>query len=646
MDFKDLSKEVRLKEEARFNELERNVVNKATKMALDKFSKVYGVSTKVAAQKAELKEFKRNYLSGKIASVLSIDTKSGIKNVPFTILIKASEPTILESDQIIDEKVAAAQGSLDDSINSVIKAQEQKLANLELEQEANNKILADLAKGVSIEAARKEHIFKEAKKENKQERNSLSTATTPTDFLGDVVEYFTYPKTFFPAMKVGKIIDIAGVKYKYIGDEATMTEPAGNTNGTIARFELANKKKASLNKEAAVAEGEEPWFVHTEDKEKVLVYGPNGSFDYVAFTDDRFQSDDKEITNTFLFPQAVAEELAYKHQGWADPWFGPGPKGAAVALASTKENIEVKADEEEPKQEPKKRGYGGSTELTDEVLDSVIGQPPAGYTDTSVNKAIAEKSGREGVTYLTALSRGRTLKRRNENATYRDLLESVTKGDWTTRTKKTEEDEEQDDEFVEEDKFFKDDAAVLKYIEDSDKLEDTGMGLKKGEDLEFLIKRYVVNHGLPVNRVNDILVDVVVADPRSALRALEYLFPDDLFDNETQDDTSIAEEYKKKLFESAVRVRTYNRLKTWFPFAEKYLDLEALGEKPDFYPFDGDEFVYDFVEEFMDSMPSKEELKSYVEKYNVLENIDKKIEEYQKIVDSLEASEEQTEENK
>ena len=246
MDFKDLSKEARLKEEARFNELERNVVNKATKMALDKFSRVYGVSTKVAAQKAELKEFKRNYLSGKIASVLSIDTKSGIKNVPFTILIKASEPTILESDQIIDEKVAAAQGSLDDSINSVIKAQEQKLANLELEQEANNKILADLAKGVPIEAARKEHIFKEAKKEKKQERNSLSTATTPTDFLGDVVEYFTYPKTFFPPMKVGKIVDIAGVKYKYIGDEATMTEPAGNTNGTIARFELANKKKASL----------------------------------------------------------------------------------------------------------------------------------------------------------------------------------------------------------------------------------------------------------------------------------------------------------------------------------------------------------------------------------------------------------------
>lgn len=255
MDFFDFSKEARIKEEARIKALENNVINKATKMALDKFSKVYGGTTQVIAKTTNLREFKRNYLSGKIASELCISTKQGTKNIPFTILVKASEPSILESDQIIFEKVASAEGSLDAEINSILGKQEQKLANLEAEEQTNKKIIADLAKGISLEASRKNHIFKEAAKSKKKvERNSLSTATTPTDFLGDVVEYFTYPKTFFPAMKVGAIIDIAGVKYKYIGDEATMTEPAGNTNGTIARFELATKKKASLNKKADLTE--------------------------------------------------------------------------------------------------------------------------------------------------------------------------------------------------------------------------------------------------------------------------------------------------------------------------------------------------------------------------------------------------------
>ena len=248
MNFTDFSKEARLKEEARINDLTKNVVAKATKMALDKFSKAYGLTTKVAAQKTDLKEFKRNYLSGKIASVLSIDTKDGVKNVPFTILVKASEPSIFESDVIMEDKIANTKGSLESEIEAIMAKQNQKLANYEIEEESNKKIISDLAKGVSLEASRKAHIFKEAKKE--VGHNSLSTVTTPTNIFNKVVDYFTYPKTFFPAMKVGAIVDIAGVKYKYIGDEATMTEPAGNTNGTIARFELANKKKASLNKES------------------------------------------------------------------------------------------------------------------------------------------------------------------------------------------------------------------------------------------------------------------------------------------------------------------------------------------------------------------------------------------------------------
>lgn len=645
MDFFDFSKEARIKEEARIKALENNVINKATKMALDKFSKVYGGTTQVIAKTANLREFKRNYLSGKIASELCISTKQGTKNIPFTILIKASEPSILESDQIICEKVASTEGSLDAEINSIISKQEQKLANLEAEEQNNKRILADLAKGVSIEAARKAHIFKEAKKQNKQERNSLSTATTPTDFLGDVVEYFTYPKTFFPAMKVGAVVDIAGVKYKYIGDEATMTEPAGNTNGTIARFELANKKKASLNKEAAVAEGEEPWFVHTEDKEKILVYGPNGSFDYVVFTDDRFQSDDKEITDTFLFPQAVAEELAYKHQGWADPWFGPGPKGAAVALASTKENIEVKADEEVPE-----------IELTDEILDTPVKQ----QVNPSAQKIFLQMGKELGYAGRGVYIIYQKWKGDKDTVTFRDIYEeakrraerhqAVSSGEekkgrgrqlGSKNEKLTPEQEEEEKIFSQEDNFFSNDEKVLDAIGDAENIEDAGYKLKNGEDLNFLKKRYEVNLKLSDNRVNDILVDIVAEDPHKAFDALQFIFPDDPMGDKTADDSSIAEKYKKILFESAAQYKDIPKLKKMFPFIDKYVAVESSEDTiKDYNPILDEEFDDSAVIAFLNRRPrpTKEELKAYVDKYNVLEEIDKEIEKYQQIINSLEES--------
>lgn len=524
MDFFDFSKEARIKEEARIKALENNVINKATKMALDKFSKVYGGTTQVIAKTANLREFKRNYLSGKIASELCISTKQGTKNIPFTILVKASEPSILESDQIIFEKVASAEGSLDAEINNIISRQEQKLANLEAEEQTNKKIIADLAKGISLEASRKNHIFKEAAKSKKKvERNSLSTATTPTDFLGDVVEYFTYPKTFFPAMKVGAIIDIAGVKYKYIGDEATMTEPAGNTNGTIARFELANKRKASLNKESAIAEGEE--------KEKI--------------------------------------------------------------------------------------------EFTDKLLDSVVGQQKGASTNQILNQMGAEMgyAGRGCyVIYQRLKASGK------ENITFRDIYEIAKK-------KRATPESAEDPNNSEERELFTNPEKLLEAIGDDPDIENTGYNLKGGDDLYYLEQSNEYNHGLPENRANDILIDIVCMNPDRAEKAINILFPTNAR-GITRDDPNIAEKYKKQLFQSVADKydpSNISRLYGKFPkrFIEKYVDLNALGLNTDYTPFEDGKFDFSIVEEFMDSRPSTEELKKYVEEHDVLNNIDKELGRYQ-----------------
>ena len=626
MDFFDFSKEARIKEEARIKALENNVINKATKMALDKFSKVYGGTTQVIAKTANLREFKRNYLSGKIASELCISTKQGTKNIPFTILVKASEPSILESDQIIFEKVASAEGSLDAEINSIISKQEQKLANLEAEEQNNKRILADLAKGVSIEAARKAHIFKEAKKQKKQERNSLSTATTPTDFLGDVVEYFTYPKTFFPAMKVGAIIDIAGVKYKYIGDEATMTEPAGNTNGTIARFELANKKKASLNKEAAI--NVEALIAELYEEIKKM-RGDWGGYDPLEYTviEARATEDGRTVIQ-------VRDELSYEgmvrlaerlnpiiqkvdpesyfeqvEPGIMEAYLGDG---GTKAYASSKSNIEKEAAEGEEK-----------IELTDELLDSVVGQQKGASTNQILRQMGAEMgyAGRGCyVIYQRLKASGK------ENITFRDIYEIAKK-------KRSSPESVEDPENSEERELFTNPEKLLEAIGDDPDIKNAGYNLKGGEDLYYLTQSNEYNHGLPENRANDILVDIVCMNPDRAEKAINRLFPTSAMGT-TRDNPNIAEKYKKQLFQSVADKydsSNISRLYGKFPkrFIDKYVDLDALGLTMDYTPFEDGKFDFLTVEAFMDSRPSTEKLKKYVEEHDVLNNIDKELERYQ-----------------
>jgi len=91
---------------------------------------------------------------------------------------------------------------------------------------------------------------------------------------------------------------------------------------------------------------------------------------------------------------------------------------------------------------------------------------------------------------------------------------------------------------------------------------------------------------------------------------------------------------KKKLFQSVADKydsSNISRLYGKFPkrFIEKYVDLDALGLTMDYTPFEDGKFDFHTVEAFMDSRPSTEKLKKYVEEHDVLNNIDKELERYQ-----------------
>ena len=225
-----------------------------------------------------------------------------------------------------------------------------------------------------------------------------------------------------------------------------------------------------------------------------------------------------------------------------------------------------------------------------------------------------------------------------ENITFRDIYEIAKKKRATPESGDPE-----DSEVSKERELFTNPEKLLEAIGDDPDIKNTGYNLKGGEDLYYLTQSNEYNHGLPENRANDILVDIVCMNPDRAEKAINRLFPTSAMGT-TRDNPNIAEKYKKQLFQSVAEKydsSNISRLYGKFPkkFIDKYVDLGALGLTTDYTPFEDGKFDYSLVEEFMDSRPSTEELKKYVEEHDVLNNIDRELEKYQKALAEIEAEE-------
>lgn len=252
---KFFSREAALKEGVRVSELRNKVITSAFNSVKEDLSNNFGTSITLDSPKANLTEFEPNSLSGRIVATLSVDTIDGIKRVPVTFKVRASVATLAESMEEIKEKLDSTEGSLESEVRDIMASQEEKLKAKEEEEKIAKEIEADILNGLSLEASKEKHIYKEAAKEEIDmhtiQDNSLGNSLPP--------QILTYPKSYLPEMKKNKsIINIGGFKYKYIGDEPTMT---GDTeNGIIARFALIPvSKKASLNRKSDYEGEYEGW---------------------------------------------------------------------------------------------------------------------------------------------------------------------------------------------------------------------------------------------------------------------------------------------------------------------------------------------------------------------------------------------------
>ena len=278
--FKDVTsfnKEAAMKENMRMVELKDNVTANAFRDAQKRLASYVNI-IKIDSPESNLTEFSRNKLSGKMKAMLSVSTTAGLKRLPIHFVVKASVPTMVETPEQVVAALENVEGSIDKEVNEILEKQKQH-ANYHNEafEEADN-ILDSLKKQVEnkeitlerageqlfdagwfnyipteeqtkqklgIKAELKEEIKVEAKRKEIDlgVRENVSSSQFPVKLL-------VYPKTYLPELKKGDILNVGGYKYKYIGDEPTIS---GDTeNGINARFELiVTTKKASLNTEAA-----------------------------------------------------------------------------------------------------------------------------------------------------------------------------------------------------------------------------------------------------------------------------------------------------------------------------------------------------------------------------------------------------------
>ncbi len=271
------NKEAAMKENMRMGELKDSVIAQAFRDAQIKLASHVNV-LKIDNPESNLTEFSRNKLSGKMKAMLSVSTTAGLKRLPIHFVVKASVPTMVETPEQVVAALDNVEGSIDKEVKEILEKQKQH-ANYHNEafEEADN-ILDSIKKQVEnkeitleqageqlfdagwfnyipteeqtkqklgIKAELKEEIKVQAKKKEIDlgVRENISSSQCPVKLL-------VYPKTYLPELNKGDILNVGGFKYRYIGDEPTIS---GDTeNGINARFELVvNTKKASLNVTAA-----------------------------------------------------------------------------------------------------------------------------------------------------------------------------------------------------------------------------------------------------------------------------------------------------------------------------------------------------------------------------------------------------------
>jgi len=281
--FKDVTsfnKEAAMKENMRMGELKDSVTAQAFRDAQRKLASHVNI-IKIDSPESNLTEFSRNKLSGKMKAMLSVSTTAGLKRLPIHFVVKASVPSLVETPEQVVAALDNVEGSIDKEVKEILEKQKQMAAyhNEDIEVKAEDKkfhihlpgnFYTQEIYGKTIEEALENYGYKMedivewyddegngeyVKKDSSANSNITVQAKKKEIDLGVrenssasqfPVKLLVYPKTYLPELKKGDILNVGGFKYRYIGDEPTIS---GDTeNGINARFELVvNTKKASLN---------------------------------------------------------------------------------------------------------------------------------------------------------------------------------------------------------------------------------------------------------------------------------------------------------------------------------------------------------------------------------------------------------------
>lgn len=291
------NKEAAMKENMRMGELKDSVIAQAFRDAQIKLASHVNI-LKIDNPESNLTEFSRNKLSGKMKAMLSVSTTAGLKRLPIHFVVKASVASMVETPEQVVAALENVEGSIDKEVKEILEKQKQMSAyhNDDIEVTADGLIDGStpyvlFAKGqdgkwepykgwyssevtdedkqafqnigytdLYVHKTNGESLDEVANKLNTQVQSSANSNIKVEAKKKEIdlgvrentyaeqfpVKLLVYPKTYLPELKKGDILNVGGFKYRYIGDEPTIS---GDTeNGINARFELVvSTKKASLN---------------------------------------------------------------------------------------------------------------------------------------------------------------------------------------------------------------------------------------------------------------------------------------------------------------------------------------------------------------------------------------------------------------
>lgn len=209
--------------EVKIAEEKATLVKKAFNFANEQLTATFG-SIEMDLQKESLFEVEAGVYTGDIDASLAIYTEGGLKRVPLSIAIRASEPVFIEGSENVIKRIATQltelAGPIDEKLAEYYDKADEKIKQIEAKYAMVDDVTKQIENGADYKTAyanvygvNKASSFENTAAHYEDKDSGYSTGI----LMDDIPEMFNVNKVGYPStMSLGDTINISGVVYKIV----------------------------------------------------------------------------------------------------------------------------------------------------------------------------------------------------------------------------------------------------------------------------------------------------------------------------------------------------------------------------------------------------------------------------------------------